>query len=367
MFIINIFSKPGVNDNVLTSLRGGINMQGSILKVNELGFMWETEDPFIFCAHHHDHYPKGEVNHGPLEEALKGRRIGNDFEIKDGWRMYHGRTVPGFPAHPHRGMETVTIVLEGFVDHSDSHGSAGRYGDGDVQWMTAGAGLQHAEMFPLLYKEKENPLHLFQVWLNLPSKDKFADPEYKMLWSEDIPIIERVSEGAKASVRLVAGSYDGIEALEPTPDSWAHDRNNRVNMWLVTLEPGASINLPAVNETITRNIYYYEGESLAIDGTLLQTGHQAKLRGDQEITIRNGSKPSEFLLLEGEPIGDPVIQYGPFVMNSKEEIIQASRDFQATEFGGWPWKQSDPVHFAETVRFSRYRDGREEKPGKQGS
>lgn len=340
-------------------------MDHSVLHISELGFQWETEDPFIFCAHHEDHYPKGEENYGPPRESLLARNIGNDFQIRDGWRMYHGETVPGFPAHPHRGMETVTIVLEGFVDHSDSHGSAGRYGNGDVQWMTAGSGLQHAEMFPMLDRDQENPLHLFQVWLNLPAKDKFAAPEYKMLWAEDIPVIEQTpSEGGGRRVRVIAGSCDGKNALAPTPSSWAYDPKNRVNMWLVSLDPGAEFTLPAVNSSINRNIYYFAGETMAVAGETVQADHRVKLRGDRDIRMKNGATPSEFLLLEGEPINEPVVQYGPFVMNTREEILQASRDFRATEFGGWPWERVDPVHSGEKVRFARYADGRREEPEK---
>jgi len=120
-----------------------------IKSVKPLGFMWETSDPFLFCAHHKDAFPEGNENMGPAA-SLAGRNLGQDFTLKDGWRMYHGHQVPGFPEHPHRGFETVTIVLEGWVDHFDSAGASGRYGDGDVQWMTAGSGLQHAEMFPLV-------------------------------------------------------------------------------------------------------------------------------------------------------------------------------------------------------------------------
>lgn len=342
-------------------------MNHSIIRISGLGFQWETEDPFIFCAHHEDHYPKGEANYGPSGERLLARNIGSDFKIRDGWRMYHGETVPGFPAHPHRGMETVTIVLQGFVDHSDSHGSSGRYGNGDVQWMTAGAGLQHAEMFPLLHRDAENPLHLFQVWLNLPAKDKFAAPTYKMLWAEDVPVVSKQAGGKPGSnVRLIAGSFGEKEALPPTPSSWAHDPKNHVNIWLVTLEPEADFSIPAVNDTINRNVYYYEGEIMEVAGETVQANHGLTLRGDHEIAFNNGAKPSKFLLLEGEPINEPVVQYGPFVMNTKAEIIQAGRDFQATEFGGWPWTRLDPVHSGDKTRFANYADGRREEPGKQG-
>ena len=126
----------------------------AILNNKKLGFPWATQDPFLFCVHHLDFYPEGNGKFGPIS-SLAGRNIGNDFVIKDGWRMYHGETVPGFPSHPHRGFETITFVLQGIIDHADSNGAAGRYGNGDVQRRTAGSGLQHSEMFPLLQKTKK--------------------------------------------------------------------------------------------------------------------------------------------------------------------------------------------------------------------
>ena len=163
-------------------------MKNDIMKISPLGFPWETQDPFIFCAYHRDEYPHGNDEMGP-SASLEGRNIGQDFTLKDGWRMYHGSTIPGFPYHPHRGFETVTIVKEGLVDHTDSLGAAGRFGKGDVQWMTAGKGVQHSEMFPLIHKDKENPLEIFQVWLNLPKASKFVEPHFKMLWEDKIPVL----------------------------------------------------------------------------------------------------------------------------------------------------------------------------------
>lgn len=329
-----------------------------ILKIEPLGFRWGVEDPFLFCAHHKDDYPKGNEELGVDGESLKNRNIGNDFEIRDGFRMYHGKKVPGFPVHPHRGFETVTIVLEGFVDHSDSHGATGRYGEGDVQWMTAGSGLQHAEMFPLVNQDKENPLHLFQVWLNLPKKDKFADPYYKMLWSEDIPIIEDVDDNGKINtIRLIAGKYKEYNALEPAPSSWANDENNKVNIWIITMEPNAIFKIPKVSSTITRNLYYYNGDTLKINGNDVRVDNRFKLNGNENIELINGDRESHMLLLEGEPIEEPVVAYGPFVMNTMEEIKQAYADYQDTQFGGWPWDRKDPVHTKEKIRFAKYSDG----------
>src|SRR5262245_5063278 len=163
-------------------------MPDPVLDSRPLGFPWETADPFLFCVHHDDAYPRGNERMGP-DASLAGRNLGMDFEGKDGWRMYHGEVVPGFPGHPHRGFETVTIVRKGYIDHSDSLGATARFGNGDVQWLTAGRGIVHAEMFPLVDREKPNPVELFQIWLNLPAEDKFADPHFSMLWAHEIPSI----------------------------------------------------------------------------------------------------------------------------------------------------------------------------------
>ncbi len=337
-------------------------MLNPIINIEKLELHWNTENPFLFCANHKELYPKGNDEFGPPKESLVGRNIGSDFSIKDGWSMYHGIKVPGFPVHPHRGFETVTIMLDGFVDHSDSHGASGRYGKGDVQWMTAGSGLQHSEMFPLLDKDKENPLHILQIWLNLPKKDKFTDPVYKMLWAEDIPVIEdEDSNGNKSSIRLVAGKYKDYKALEPAPASWAHEEKNLVNIWVISMEPNATIEIPKVKTSINRNIYCFEGENLKINDNEVEALNRYKLDGNADITIVNGNKQSKMLLLEGEPINEPIAKYGPFVMNTMEEIQQAALDYRKTGFGGWPWDRSDPVHSGEKIRFAKYADGRVEK------
>src|SRR4051794_33392094 len=146
-----------------------------ITAIEPLRFPWPTIDPFLFCVHHDDAYPNGNEQMGPAV-SLAGRDIGQDFAGKDGWRMYHGTTVPGFPSHPHRGFETVTIVRRGLIDHSDSLGATARFGGGVVQWLTAGSGIVHAEMFPLVDRDQPNPLELFQIWLNLPARSKMVAP-----------------------------------------------------------------------------------------------------------------------------------------------------------------------------------------------
>ncbi|RPH99688.1 MAG: pirin family protein [Calditrichaeota bacterium] len=331
-----------------------------ISNIRPLGFTWETSDPFLFCVHHLDHYPKGNDQLGPAA-SLAGRNLGQDFTTKDGWRMYHGESIPGFPAHPHRGFETVTVVLKGFVDHSDSHGAAGRYGEGDVQWMTAGAGLQHAEMFPLLNSHADNPAELFQIWLNLPQKSKFARPHYAMLWSEDIPVyVEIDNQGKRVETTVIAGKIGEVVAPKPAPDSWAADPENEVGIWLIKMDADAQWSIPPASPEVNRTLYFYQGAELAVAGISIAPYYSLELLSDYPVIIKNGGQDASLLLLQGQPINEPVVQHGPFVMNSAAEIHQAFYDYRRTQFGGWPWPRPDNVHDRNKGRFARYADGREE-------
>lgn len=337
------------------------NIMNPIIKIKPLGFQWETSDPFLFCVHHEDNFPQGNDQMGPDRSHFQGRSIGDDFIIKDGFRMYHGKTVPGFPGHPHRGFETITVVRKGMVDHSDSMGAAGRYGDGDVQWMTAGKGLQHAEMFPLINKDKTNPMELFQIWLNLPKKDKLVAPHFKMLWKEDIPILTLKDKNNKEiKIEIIAGNYNEIKPQTPPPNSWAADLNNEVAVWNFKMEPNSEIIIPKASSGINRTIYYYEGEGLDIYGTKIPKYNAVELKSDTETKLVAGDNVTSILLLQGRPINEPVIQYGPFVMNTKQEISDAFDEFHRTKFGGWPWDKYDYVHPREKGRFALHADGTEE-------
>ncbi len=329
-----------------------------IKKVEPLSLPWKTQDPFIFCSYHLDKYPGGNEELGP-NTNLNGRNIGQDFASKDGWNMYHGTKVPGFPAHPHSGFETVSIVTQGMADHSDSLGAKGRFGNGDVQWLTSGKGVQHAEMFPLLNIDS-NPFEIFQLWLNLPKKSKKVAPYYKMLWSEDIPnIVEKDKDGKVTSINLVAGTYKNIAALAPTPDSWAADPKNHVQIWTFKMEANTVFRIPLIDADVTRSLYFYEGASFTIGENIIKENHFVELDAKKEVQIINGPQEGCFLFLQGRPINEPIIQYGPFVANSREELQETMQNYQKTEFGGWPWASSDPVHDRSKGRFSKTPDGKE--------
>ncbi|MFN7488538.1 MAG: pirin family protein [Chryseotalea sp.] len=333
-----------------------------ILKQFPLGFPWKTQDPFLFCVHHLDAYPKGNKDFGPDSSYLKNRNIGQDFDPQLPWRMYHGEKVPGFPAHPHRGFETVTIATKGFIDHSDSLGAAGRFGDGDVQWMTAGKGVQHCEMFPLLNQNEDNPLELFQIWLNLPKKDKLANPYFKMLWNSDIPVLALADkQGKKYTIKLVAGSVEKHQAPTPPPNSWANNQHNDVAIWLIKTEAGTTITLPPASTQVNRSLYFYEGNEIKADGMLIKVKTGLELDASTSFEFENGNVPASFLLLQGKPIAEPVAQHGPFVMNSQQEIMQAFAEYQQTQFGGWPWSSYEHVHKEAKNGFALYPDGKKEE------
>ena len=326
-----------------------------------LGFQWRARDPFLFCVHHDDTYPRGNERFGPAA-SLAGRQLGSDFAGLDGWRMYHGDVVPGFPQHPHRGFETITVVRRGLLDHADSLGAAARYGQGDVQWMTAGRGIVHSEMFPLLDRERDNPVELFQIWLNLPAADKLAEPHFSMLWSPTVPKETLADEaGRTIELTVIAGRFGEIAPPAPPPRSWASRPNAAVAIWALKLAPNARFTLPAAPGT-NRSLYVFRGAGVKLGPTAVPNAREAELHAALEVPIENGPEESELLLLQGRPIAEPIAQYGPFVMNSQAEIRQAFEDYRRTQFGGWPWDRDDPVHGAAKERFARRPDGSVERP-----
>jgi len=329
-----------------------------IKKIRALGFQWETNDPFLFCVHHEDIYPKGNEQLGPDPSYFQGRHMGQDFIVKDGFRMYHGTTVPGFPGHPHRGFETITVVRKGMIDHADSTGAAGRYGNGDVQWMTAGKGVQHSEMFPLLNKEAENPTELFQIWLNLPAKSKMVEPHFRMIWAEEVPKITfNTPNSFGVEIEVIVGELNGAKCKAAPPDSWAAVPENEVGVFHILLKKGAEWTLPATENEINRSIYFYDGKGLLIENQQIPEYHAVDVVSNQALILSSPDSETKILILQGKPINEPVVQHGPFVMNTREEIYQAFQDYQTTQFGGWPWTRYDHVHDANVGRFAKYTDG----------
>lgn len=340
----------------------------SILSVSRLprSGPFNTPDPFLFCVYHKDHYPAGDAK---MQAPRKGN--GADFNPDAPYRMYHGDRIPGFPQHPHRGFETVTATIEGLVDHSDSTGSSGRYGQGDLQWMTAGKGIVHGEMFPLIKQDGPNHLRFFQIWLNLPKKNKMVDPHFKMHWAEQIP--QSKSKDGKTSITVWAGELDGTKALTPPPDSYASQPGADVAIFHITMDAGASYVLPPAKGGAKTNriLYFIEGDSVRVagkEGKEVSYHSEINVAAETPLELSNTSVgKAEFLMLQGRPIGEPVVQHGPFVMNTRAEIVQAFHDYQRTRFGGWPWPEDAVVFPAEKGRFAQEGGKAEETPPSVGS
>ncbi|KAI8611445.1 RmlC-like cupin domain-containing protein [Chytriomyces sp. MP71] len=319
-----------------------------------------TQDPFLFAVYHKDQYPAG-------DDKMQAPRRGNgsDFDTSKLYRMYHGDRIPGFPQHPHRGFETITCTIEGTIDHTDSLGCGGRYGNGDLQWMTAGKGIVHGEMFPLVSKAPEGNLNrFFQLWINLPSKSKMVPPNQLMHWSERVTRFTTADTKTRATVW--AGNLHGHKALDPIKDSWANNPVNDVNIWFLQLQAGAKFVLPKSAQGSNRTFYLVEGNGITLDETTKVPASsmvEFKNASEADVTVENtGGKDAEILVLQGKPIGEPVVQHGPFVMNTREEIMQAFTDYRTTQFGGWPWPEDAMVFPREKGRFLSLKGQPEELP-----
>jgi len=277
--------------------------------------------------------------------------------------MYHGKTVPGFPYHPHKGFETFTIVNQGYCDHADSLGTCGRFGEGDVHWMTAGNGILHSEMFPLLNTAEANPIELFQIWINLPPEKKSCNPNFVMLWTEKLTRIK--SEDGKTRVTVMvdtSNSFSNAQKVVPS-DSWANYPDVELAILIIEMDPFAEYQLPlSTQSTMNRNLYFFEGDTITLDDKEIKLNSGVSLVPTIGVTIKNGNQKSRMLLLQGKPIGKPVVQQGPFVMNTHQELVMAYDQYSKTNFGGWPWESHEPIHPREKGRFAKLANGDESFP-----
>lgn len=247
-------------------------------------------DPFLFLNHHGPQvYPPN--NHG----------------------------LP-FGPHPHRGFETVTFILEGSLLHRDTGGHESVIDGGGVQWMTAGRGLEHAELSPEEFLEKGGPLEILQLWINLPARLKMTEPRYAGLQKESIPSYS--ADGGRVTINLIAGGWDGhdgpIESI------------TGVAMMTIELAAGGSVELP-VEKGRSAFLYVVRGE-VRVAGTVAPEMNLVELNDDGESVAIEAVRPSLVIFGHAAPYGEPVVAHGPFVMNTREEIIQAIRDYEAGKF-----------------------------------
>lgn len=239
------------------------------------------------------------------------------------FRSHSGRR--GVGQHPHRGFETVTIVYQGEVEHRDSTGSGGVIGPGDVQWMTAASGILHEEFHSKDFSQKGGTIEMVQLWVNLPAKDKMAAPGYQTLLNQDIPVVPLADNAGQ--VRVIAGNYGGHAGPART--------FSPINVWDMKLNAGHTTTLQ-VEEGHTLAVVMLHGAILVNGEQIVRETQMVLLdRAGDSITLEANGDVS-LLVLSGEPIDEPIVGYGPFVMNSEAEIQQAFRDFNSGQFGAMP-------------------------------
>jgi redox-sensitive bicupin YhaK (pirin superfamily) len=185
-----------------------------------------------------------------------------------------------------------------------------------------------------------------------------------MLWRDTIPKhVARDEAGRTTEVTVIAGRLGELSPPPPAPKSWAARPDTDVAIWTIKLSPGARWTLPAATRGTNRTLYFFRGKELRVGDRAIPASHLVELRAEAAASLEGGPDEVELLLLQGRPLNEPVVQHGPFVMSSREEIYQAFADYQRTQFGGWPWPDDDHVHPREEGRFARYVDGRIERPG----
>ena len=227
----------------------------------------------------------------------------------------------GVGQHPHRGFETVTIVYDGEVEHRDSTGKGGVIGPGDVQWMTAGSGILHEEFHSTEYGKRGGPFEMVQLWVNLPARDKMAKPGYQAIIDAQIPAVP-LADGV-GRVRVIAGRFEGIDGPAST--------FSPMNVWDLRLNAGKTVQLPQ-EEGWTVQVVVLSGTVLVND-TVLREKQMVTLSGEGRGVAIEANSDAKLLLLAGEPIDEPVVGYGPFVMNTQEQISEAITDFNSGKFG----------------------------------
>ena len=301
---------------------------------------FKPADPFLMVGFHHDRFPP--------RSTL--------------------RNTPGFPQHPHCGFETLTVTFpsDAMTDHADSEGGRGRYGDGDVQWMSAGRGMAHSEMVALKSADADNIGMVFQLWLNQPEKAKKAAPFTRMLWHEDVPKT-RAGPGC-GQVTAIAGPD---ATVAPPPDSWAADPANAVRVEVLTLEPGESLDVVKADAASNLRLYPFVVEPGAklVVSCGEDTTEVTKADGRVTLALRDSAKIAnagaagtiKVLRLEARPIDEPVFSSGPFVAASQADLDAAFSDYQRGALvPKWPWQDEGPTHDNER-RFYEHPGGREER------
>lgn len=329
----------------------------TVQKIVDINIHWSADDPFTFISHHHDKYPHGNAQMAPPLDLISGRNLGRDYQERFGFRMYHGRVVPGFPMHAHWGYETVTIAEKGYVDHFDTEKNFGRYGNGDVQWTLASSRYEHCEMYPLIDQENDNPVHITQIMINLPLDRKNRPNSVNNVWSENIPVFR--DDGKE--VTLYCGSYGDKEIYSPNEESWAK-KENSVRILKVVLQPGSVFTLEALADGVDRNVFFVSGKDAVMDGTGIKPNYRFKMVRKTATSITNGSEESEFWVLEGKPIGEKQASFGPVILKDLKEVRSSMYEIRVKEFQEWPWGVMDVTNPIEMGRELHRPDGTVEKP-----